>query len=104
MIYLLLQSAYQDLMQYAIENGSEEEDIAQCIDPSVFKMLNKARQFDLGKQVVKAKIRRKVGSPKKVAKSNARSTKSTVSNRDKIASKLAAGNTSDSDIFDALED
>lgn len=95
---------YQDLMQYAIDNGTEEDVIADCVDPSVFKMLNKARQFDLGKQVVKAKIKRKVGSPKKVVKSASRNTAKKVSDRDKIANKLAQGITSDSDVFDALED
>jgi hypothetical protein len=97
-------SLYQELMQYAIDGGAAESDIADCIDPSIFKMLNKARQFDLGKQIVKAKIKRRVGSPRKVAKSGARSTKSHVSNRDKIARKLEAGITGDSDIFNALED
>lgn len=98
-------SLYQDLMQYAVDNGTPEDNIASCVDPFVFKVLHKARQFDLGKQVVKAKIKRKVGSPKKVAKSTGRNnSKTTLTDRDKIANKLASGNTSDSDIFDALED
>ena len=95
---------YQDLMQYAVENGTSQDVISNTVDASVFKLLHKARQFDLGKQVVKAKIKRKVTSPKKVTKSSAKSTKPSISNKMKIANKLAQGNTSDADIFAALED
>lgn len=95
---------YQDLMDYAVENGSSEEYIQQCVDPSVFKMLHKARQFDLGKQTVKAKIKRKVASPKKVVKAQSKTTTKRISNKAKIEAKLDAGITSDSDIFAALED
>lgn len=97
-------SLYQDLMQYAIDNGSPEASVTKNIDPTFFKVMHKARQFDIGKQVIKAKIKRKVTSPRKVTKSNAKNTKRPSSNRDRIARKLEQGNTGDSDVFNALED
>lgn len=61
---------YQQLMVYAVENGADATEIANTIDPMVFKMLHKAMQFDKGKQTVKAKVKR-LGSPKKVVKATA---------------------------------
>jgi hypothetical protein len=97
-------SLYQDLMQYAIDNGSPESSVTKNIDPTFFKVMHKARQFDIGKQVIKAKIKRKVSSPRRVTKSNAKSSQRPASNRSRIAKKLEGGNTEDSDIFNALED
>lgn len=58
---------YQQLMMYAVENGANAEEIANSVDPVMFKILHKAMQHDKGKQVVKAKVKRVGGSPKKVA-------------------------------------
>lgn len=66
---------YTSMMEYAIENGSEKEAIEQCVDPAVFKIIYKAMQFDKGKQVVKAKIKKIGGSPTKVASPNAKPAK-----------------------------
>jgi hypothetical protein len=96
-------SVYNDLMDYAIENGAKEDEIVKCVDPSIFKMLHKAKQFDNGKQVVKAKVRKAVRSPKKVVKSAARSNKATLSKKATLIKKLDAGEMG-SDVFDALED
>ncbi len=63
---------YQQLMVYAVENGANAEDIANSVDPVMFKILHKAMQHDKGKQVVKAKVKRVGGSPKKVATPSAK--------------------------------
>ena len=92
---------YNNLMDYAIENGAKEDEIVKCVDPSIFKMLHKARQFDSGKAVVKARVRKATGSPKKVVKSGGR-TKAPNKNM-AIIKKIDAGEF-DSDVFNALED
>jgi hypothetical protein len=96
-------TVYNDLMDYAIENGAKEDEIVKCVDPSIFKMLHKAKQFDNGKQIVKAKVRKAVRSPKKVVKSAARSNKVTISKKATLIKQLDAGEMG-SDIFNALED
>lgn len=63
---------YQQLMVYAVENGANAEDIANSVDPVMFKILHKAMQHDKGKQIVKAKVKRVGGSPKKVATPSAK--------------------------------
>lgn len=63
---------YQQLMVYAVENGANAEEIANSVDPTIFKILYKAMQFEKGKQVVKAKVKRVGGSPKKVATPSAK--------------------------------
>lgn len=63
---------YQQLMVYAVENGANAEDIANSVDPTIFKILYKAMQYEKGKQVVKAKVKRIGGSPKKVATPSAK--------------------------------
>lgn len=65
---------YQQLMMYAVENGANAEEIAQSVDPTIFKVLYKAMQYEKGKQVVKAKVKRIGGSPKKVAAATAKPT------------------------------
>lgn len=62
---------YVELMDFAIANGADKEAIEQSTDPVMFKMLYKALQFEKGKQIVKAKVKR-VGSPTKVAKPSAK--------------------------------
>lgn len=63
---------YQQLMVYAVENGANAEEIANSVDPTIFKILYKAMQYEKGKQVVKAKVKRVGGSPKKVATPSAK--------------------------------
>lgn len=61
---------YADLMGYAVEQGYDPAFISNCVDPTTFKMLHKARQFEQGVQRVTAKVK-KVGSPTKVVKAEA---------------------------------
>lgn len=62
---------YQQLMMYAVENGADAEDVANSIDPVMFKILHKAMQYEKGKQTVKAKVK-KVGTPSKVVKASSK--------------------------------
>lgn len=62
---------YKKLIGYAVENGASEEDMLNVTDAYAFKLLHKAMEFEKGKQVVKAKVKR-VGSPKKVVKATAK--------------------------------
>lgn len=104
------ESLYQQLMVYAIENGADANEIANTIDPTIFKVLYKAMQYEKGKQVVKAKVK-KVGSPKKVAKAGSKPTTKTgdkkTATKKAIIKKLDSGQLSDteiSDTFNFLED
>lgn len=100
---------YQELMLFAVENGSEPEEIAKCVDPVVFKVLHKAMQFDKGQQVVKAKMKR-IGSPTKVVKPSAKPTSSKSEKDGKktaVMKKLESGNFDERDLsnsFAFLED
>lgn len=58
---------YQNLIQFAIDLGSDEQEILKENRPSIFLALYKAYQFDKGKDRVVAKIKR-VGAPKKALK------------------------------------
>ena len=66
-------------------------------------MLHKARQFDSGKQVVKAKVRKAVRSPKKVVRSQPKSNKAPTSLKATLIKKMDAGEM-DGDVFAHLED
>lgn len=101
---------YQSLMLYAIENGAKAEDIANSVDPVMFKILHKAMQHDKGKQVVKAKVK-KIGSPKKVAKAGAKPTQTSASGaagvKKAIIKKMESGSITDNELsnsFAFLED
>lgn len=100
---------YQQLMLFAVENGADANDIAQTVDPAIFKVLYKAMQYEKGKQVVKAKVK-KVGSPKKVAKSGAKPTQTVdakTATKKALIKKIESGSVSDADIsnsFAFLED
>jgi hypothetical protein len=96
-------AVYQDLMDYAVENGAVEGEITKCVDPSIFKLLHKARQFDKGKQVMKAKVKRSVRSPKKVVKSTGKTITKPVSNKANIIKKFEAGEMG-GEVFANLED
>ncbi|WPH64809.1 hypothetical protein [Vibrio phage vB_VpaP_SJSY21] len=95
---------YNDLMDYAIENGAKEEDIMKTVDPMVFKLLHKAKQFDQGKQVVKAKVKKAVRSPKKVVKPQAKATIRKASASEIASKKFDAGEFDSVDVFNALLD
>lgn len=95
---------YQQLMVYAVENGADATEISRTIDPMVFKMLHKAMQFDKGKHTVKAKVKR-LGSPKKVVKSNAStSTTKKTSNPGKSAflRKMESGSVTEKDLSNSF--
>lgn len=100
---------YQQLMMYAVENGASADDIANSVDPVMFKILHKAMQHDKGKQIVKAKVK-KIGGPKKVVKAGSKPT-TTVdpksANKKAILKKMNSGGLSDKDLsntFAFLED
>lgn len=95
---------YQQLMMYAVENGADATEISQTIDPMVFKMLHKAMQFDKGKQVVKAKVKR-IGSPKKVAKSTASTApakKASNPGKSAFLRKIESGNVTEKDLSNSF--
>lgn len=100
---------YQQLMMFAVENGADANDIAQTVDPTIFKVLYKAMQYEKGKQVVKAKVK-KVGSPKKVAKAGSKPTQTVdakTATKKALIKKIESGSVSDADIsnsFAFLED
>lgn len=100
---------YQQLMVYAVENGANAEDIANSVDPVMFKILHKAMQHDKGKQIVKAKVK-KIGGPKKVVKAGAKQTASVdqkSATKKAIIKKMDMGNISESELsnsFAFLED
>lgn len=93
---------YGNLMAFAVENGMPEETISSTVDPSVFKLLHKAYQFDKGKAVAKAKITKVGGSPKKVVKSAPKATISKPSKKAAIEKKLSSGKFNDGDLSDAF--
>lgn len=99
---------YQQLMMYAVENGADADDIANTVDPVIFKILHKAMQYEKGKQVVKAKVK-KLGSPKKVVKASAKPVTHNGANAGKkaIIKKMETGNYTENDLsntFNFLED
>lgn len=100
---------YQQLMMFAVENGADANEIAQTVDPTIFKVLYKAMQYEKGKQVVKAKVK-KVGSPKKVAKAGSKPTQTVDAKgatKKALIKKIESGTISDSELsnsFAFLED
>ncbi|MCS5737389.1 hypothetical protein, partial [Herbiconiux daphne] len=58
---------YEQLLQYAIDSGANEDEMLKENRPEFFKVLYKAYQFDTGKAKVMAKIKRP-GAPKKVVR------------------------------------
>lgn len=93
---------YQNLLQYAIDLGADEQEVLKENRPSIFKALYKAYQFDKGKERVMAKIKRP-GAPKKVIKTNAKPAPT--GDKKAVAAKAyASGRMSQSDAFKFLED
>lgn len=101
---------YQQLMVYAVENGANSEDIANSVDPTIFKVLYKAMQYEKGKQVVKAKVKKIGGSPQKVVKATskpAQVTNKEGANRKAIIRKMENGGLTERELsssFSLLED
>lgn len=93
---------YETLLQYAIDNGADEEAVLKENRPDFFKVLYKAYQFDTGKAKVMAKIKRP-GAPKKVVKPG---TKPVVESdkRELAAQRYAKGQMSQEEAFAFLED
>lgn len=81
---------YRSLVDYAVSLGGNEEELLASTDPLVFLALNKAQEFEKGKQAVKAKVK-KVGSPKKVVKATAKTpTPSKDANKEALIRKAEA--------------
>lgn len=101
---------YQQLIMYAVENGAVLEDVKDSIDPALFKVLHKAMQYEKGKQIVKAKVKKIGGSPKKVVKASAKpASVSDVKGASKkaIIKKMESGGLSEKELsnsFQFLED
>lgn len=98
---------YRQLMEYAVENGASSDDIVNCTDPMVFKVLHKALQFDKGKATVKAKVKKAVTSPTKVVKATAKTEKTPDSKKTVVVKKVKSGQLDSRDVsamFDMLED
>ena len=98
---------YRQLMEYAVENGASSDDIVNCTDPMVFKVLHKAMQFDKGKATVKAKVKKAVTSPTKVVKATAKVDKVPDSKKTVVVKKVKSGQLDSRDVsamFDLLED
>lgn len=97
------EALYQNLLQYAIDLGSSEEEILKENRPSVFLALHKAYQFDKGAQRVVAKIK-KVGAPKKVMKSGNKQANNTGDKKAAAAKAYSEGRMSHQDAFNHLTD
>lgn len=92
---------YQQLMVYAIENGANPDEIANTVDPVIFKVLHKAMQYEKGKQTVKAKVK-KLGSPQKVVKAAPKAVTQTGSVKKAVIKKMESGNMSEKDLSDSF--
>lgn len=97
---------YEELMEYAIANGAEKESILNSTDPVMFKMLYKALQFEKGKQVVTAKVKRIGSTPTKVVKPGAKPAPTEVDNTKVKAtiSKMGTSRKANLDAFAFLKD
>lgn len=98
------QDLYSDLIDYAVDSGVPEKEILNATDPQIFILLNKARQFDKGRQVVKAKIKRQSKSPKKVVKPQSKRVAKPDNTKAKMERLIDSGQVGDSDLFNSLED
>lgn len=96
------QQKYRGLVDYAVSLGADEDEVLNATDPLVFLALNKAMEFEKGKQAVKAKIKT-VGSPKKVARPTSKAVKAPADSAKAAAlKKFEQGDASA--IFNFLED
>jgi hypothetical protein len=74
---------YNDIRTYAIEQGLDETEVNNYVDPSVLKILHKARLYDAGKKV--ATVKKKAATTKKVL----RNSKAPVGDKQRKAQKIA---------------
>lgn len=99
---------YTELLHYAVDNGADPEEIKNCVDPMVFKVLYKAKQFEKGKATVTAKIKKAVKSPSKVVHASAKEQTTSVSpQKIQLIKKLETGKADSKDVgnmFAFLED
>lgn len=98
---------YQQLMEYGVENGATQEQMLQCVDPAIFKMMHKAMQFDKGRAVVKAKVKTVVKQPSKVAKVAQKELNMPDAKKTAVLKKVQSGNATTRDMdamFSMLED
>lgn len=65
------ENVYQELIDYAVENGADRDEMLMEVNPTTFKVLHKALQFEKGAKVVKAKVKKSIKSPAKVIKKTA---------------------------------
>jgi hypothetical protein len=74
---------YNDIRTYAIEQGLDETEVNSYVDPSVLKILHKARLYDAGKKV--ATVKKKAATTKKVL----RNSKAPAGDKQRKAQKVA---------------
>lgn len=102
------QDMYVELMRFGVGNlGMSEEFVTTSLDAGLFKALYQARQLAEGKEVVKAKIKKMGGSPKKVVKAAPKTNSQVDSKKAIIKKRLQAGSFDSNDLgmaFDMLED
>lgn len=102
------QDLYVELMHYAVDNGANPDEIQNCVDPMVFKVLYKAKQAEGTKSVVTAKVKKAVKSPTKVIKPDAKEPESSVApQKVQLIKKLEKGSFGAKDVdnmFNFLED
>ncbi len=102
------QELYADLMRFGVNSlGMSEEFVTSSVDAGLFKALHQAKQLAEGKAVVKAKIKKMNGSPKKVVKAASKETKPIDNKKAIIRKRLQTGSFDSRDLgaaFDMLED
>lgn len=61
---------YKDILTYAIDKGTDPDVISKCTDPGILKAFYNSMKFEKGENIVKAKIKRNVSSPKRTLKAS----------------------------------
>lgn len=102
------QDLYVELMRFGVGNlGMSEEFVTTSLDAGLFKALYQARQLAEGKEVVKAKIKKMGGSPKKVVKAAPKAAAQVDNKKAIIKKRLQSGSFDSNDLgaaFGMLED
>lgn len=57
---------YRQILEFAVEKGVDKDYISNCTDPSVITAFYDSMRLSKGENVVKAKVKRSVSSPKRV--------------------------------------
>ncbi|WXX18527.1 hypothetical protein TacPo2_72 [Pantoea bacteriophage TacPo2] len=63
---------YHQILEYAVNSGVDEKYITTCTDASVIKAFYDSMRLAKGENVVKAKVKKAVGSPKRVLSAQAK--------------------------------